>query len=367
MLRRMLCVSYISGMSGNTFGKSLVLTTYGESHGDQIGGILDGMPSGIAVDIAEVQRELDRRKPGQSTLTTARTEHDLVRFHSGIFEGKTTGTPIAFSILNKDQRSKDYGALEKVYRPSHADYVYDAKYGHRDHRGGGRSSARETTCRVVAGALAGLVIPDITVKAWTSAVGPVELKTNWQHLDLSAVDSHPTRCPEASVADEMAAYIAHVRDEKDSTGGVISAVATGLAVGWGAPVFDKLQADLAKALMGINAVKGFEIGSGFAAAEMLGSQHNDEIGANFETKTNNAGGIVGGLSNGAPLELRVAFKPVATIGKEQNTVNSDGKSVSLTAKGRHDPCVVPRAVPIVEAMIKLVLADHYLRNLKYTR
>ena len=254
-----------------------------------------------------------------------------------------------------------------MYRPSHADYVYDAKYGHRDHRGGGRSSARETACRVVAGALAGLVIPDVTVKAWTSAVGPVELKTNWQHLDLSAVDSHPTRCPEVSVADEMAAYIAHVRDEKDSTGGVISAVATGLTVGWGEPVFDKLQADLAKALMGINAVKGFEIGSGFAAAEMLGSQHNDEIGGNFETKTNNAGGIVGGLSNGAPLELRVAFKPVATIGKEQNTVNSEGKSVSLAAKGRHDPCVVPRAVPIVEAMIKLVLADHYLRNLKYTR
>src|SRR5210317_1558109 len=293
MLRRMLCVSYISGMSGNTFGKSLVLTTYGESHGDQIGGILDGMPAGIAIDIAEVQRELDRRKPGQSTLTTERTEHDLVRFHSGIFEGKTTGTPIAFSILNKDQRSKDYGELEKVYRPSHADFVYDAKYGHRDHRGGGRSSARETACRVVAGALAGLVIPNVRITAWTSAVGPIALTEDWQNLDLSSVDAHPTRCPHLDKAAEMAAYIEQVRDQKDSTGGVVSLVATGLEVGWGEPVFDKLQADLAKAVMSINAVKGFEIGSGFAGTELLGSQHNDAIGEDFRTTTNNAGGVVG--------------------------------------------------------------------------
>jgi len=363
----MLCVSYFSGMPGNSIGHSLKLTTYGESHGDQIGGILDGMPAGIAIDIAQIQKELDRRRPGQSHLTTERTEYDMVRIHSGVFEGKSTGTPIAFSILNKDQRSKDYSALEKVYRPSHADFVYDAKYGHRDHRGGGRSSARETACRVVGGALAGLVIPDIEIRAWTSSIGPIEIKTDWQHLDLTKIDAHPTRCPDPAAADEMEAYIEHVREEKDSTGGTITVVATGVPVGLGEPVFDKLQADLAKAMLSINAVKGFEIGSGMAAAEMRGSQHNDEITADFQTKTNNAGGVVGGLSNGAPIQLRVAFKPVATIGKPQETVNSAGERVVLEAKGRHDPCVVPRAVPIVEAMVRLVLADHYLRNLKYKR
>lgn len=367
MLRRMRCVSYFSGMPGNTIGQSLVLTTYGESHGEQIGGILDGMPSGIEVDIVAVQNALDRRRPGQSHLTTDRNEVDQVRFHSGVFKGKTTGTPIAFSILNKDYQSKDYADLEKVYRPSHADYVYDAKYGHRDYRGGGRSSARETACRVVGGALAGLLMPEVQVRAWTSSVGPIEIKTNWQHLDLTQIEAHPTRCPDPQAAGEMEAYIEHVREEKDSTGGTVTAVITGVPVGLGEPVFDKLQADLAKAMLSINAVKGFEIGSGFSAAAMLGSQHNDEIGKNFQTKTNNAGGIVGGLSNGAPIELKVAFKPVATIGKAQETVNSQGEEVVLAAKGRHDPCVVPRAVPIVEAMIKLVLADHYLRNIKYTR
>jgi len=365
MLRRMRCVSYFSGMPGNSIGQSLVLTTYGESHGTQIGGILDGMPAGIPVDISTIQKALDRRKPGQSALTTARKEEDLVEFHSGIFEGKTTGTPIAFSIKNKDQRSQDYGDLAQVYRPSHADYVYDAKYGHRDYRGGGRSSARETACRVVGGALAALVIPNVRISAWTSAVGPIALTEDWQNLDLSSVDAHPTRCPHLDKAAEMAAYIEQVRDQKDSTGGVVSLVATGLEVGWGEPVFDKLQADLAKAVMSINAVKGFEIGSGFAGTELLGSQHNDAIGEDFRTTTNHAGGVVGGLSNGAPLELRVAFKPVATIGKEQNTMDAAGNPVVLEAKGRHDPCVVPRAVPIVEAMVQLVLADHYLRNKKY--
>jgi len=360
-------VSYFSGMPGNSIGDSLKLTTYGESHGDQIGGILDGMPAGISINIDAIQKELDRRRPGQSHLTTERTEHDQVRIHSGVFEGKSTGTPIAFSILNKDQRSKDYSALEQVYRPSHADYVYDAKYGHRDHRGGGRSSARETACRVVGGALAALVIPEIQVRAWTSSVGPVEIKTDWQHLDLTQIDAHPTRCPDPEAAAEMEAYIEHVREEKDSTGGTVTVVATGVPAGLGEPVFDKLQADLAKAMLSINAVKGFEIGSGMAAAEMRGSQHNDEIIQGFETKTNNAGGVVGGLSNGAPIQLRIAFKPVATIGKTQETVNSAGERVVLEAKGRHDPCVVPRAVPIVEAMVRLVLADHYLRNLKYTR
>lgn len=361
----MRCVSYISGMPGNSIGQSLVLTTYGESHGTQIGGILDGMPAGISVDIEVIQQALDRRKPGQSSLTTSRTEEDHVEFHSGIFEGKTTGTPIAFSIKNKDQRSQDYGHLASVYRPSHADYVYDAKYGHRDYRGGGRSSARETACRVVGGALAALVIPDVRITAWTSSVGPIVLSEDWQSLDLSLVDAHPTRCPHPEKAAEMATYIEQVRDQKDSTGGVVSLVATGLEVGWGEPVFDKLQADLAKAVMSINAVKGFEIGSGFAGTRLLGSQHNDSIEKDFKTTTNHAGGVVGGLSNGAPLELRVAFKPVATIGKEQNTVDADGNRVILEAKGRHDPCVVPRAVPIVEAMVQLVLADHYLRNKKY--
>ena len=354
-------------MPGNTIGQSLVLTTYGESHGTQIGGVLDGMPAGVSIDLDLVQLALDRRRPGQSHLTTERNEDDKVTFHSGLFEGKTTGTPIAFSIPNKDQRSKDYGQLKDVYRPSHADFTYDAKYGHRDYRGGGRSSARETACRVVAGALAAQIIPQVSVKAWVSAVGPVALQVPFSELDLAGVDAHPTRCPHPETAVKMDAYIEQCRAEKDSTGGVITAVASGVPVGLGEPVFDKLQADLAKALMSINAVKGFEIGSGFAAAAMRGSAHNDAITEDFTTATNNAGGVVGGLSNGAPIEVRVAFKPVATIGKEQQTVDKDGKTAVLAAKGRHDPCVVPRAVPIVEAMIQLVLADHYLRNLKYTR
>ncbi|MGB1735998.1 MAG: chorismate synthase [Schleiferiaceae bacterium] len=354
-------------MPGNTIGQSLVLTTYGESHGSQIGGILDGMPAGIDIDLDLVQQALDRRRPGQSHLTTERNEEDKVTFHSGLFEGKTTGTPIAFSIPNKDQRSKDYGQLKDVYRPSHADFTYDAKYGHRDYRGGGRSSARETACRVVAGALAAQLLPQVSVKAWVSAVGPIALQVPTSELDLARIDAHPTRCPHAETAEKMEAYIEQCRTEKDSTGGVITAVASGVPVGLGEPVFDKLQADLAKALMSINAVKGFEIGSGFAAAAMRGSAHNDAITEDFKTATNHAGGVVGGLSNGAPIEVRVAFKPVATIGKEQHTVDKDGNPTVLAAKGRHDPCVVPRAVPIVEAMIQLVLADHYLRNLKYTR
>jgi chorismate synthase len=352
-------------MPGNTIGKSLILTTYGESHGTQIGGILDGMPSGIEIDLDQVQQALDRRRPGQSHLTTERNEEDAVVFHSGLFEGKTTGTPIAFSISNKDHRSKDYTQIKDIYRPSHADYVYQAKYGHRDYRGGGRSSARETACRVVAGALAVQIIPSIEVKAWVSAVGPIKLAVPFEELNLSVIDKHPTRCPHQETADQMETYIEKCRAASDSTGGIVTAVATGVPVGLGEPVFNKLQADLAKALMGINAVKGFEIGSGFSSSEMTGSLHNDIINEDFSTVTNNAGGIVGGLSNGAPIEIRIAFKPVATIGKEQQTVKKNGESTVIAAKGRHDPCVVPRAVPIVEAMIQLVLADHYLRNLKY--
>ncbi len=262
-------------MAGNSFGSSLVLTTYGESHGTQIGGILDGLPSGIALDVNAVQAQLDRRKPGQSSLTTERTEEDRIQFHSGIFEGKTTGTPLAFSIQNKDSRSKDYSALQNVYRPSHADYVYDAKYGFRDHRGGGRSSARETAIRVAAGAIAAQLIPEVSVRAWVSAVGPITSNAHWQDLNFELVEEHATRCPDPAVANDMASYIEQLREEKDSTGGIVSAVAVGVPAGWGEPVFDKLQADLAKALMSINAVKGFEIGSGFAAASMRGSQHND--------------------------------------------------------------------------------------------
>lgn len=353
-------------MSGNSFGKSLVLTTYGESHGDQIGGILDGVPAGIALDIVAVQHALDRRRPGQSTLTTQRDESDVVRFHSGLFEGKTTGTPIGFSILNKDQQSADYDALKKVLRPSHADFTYAAKYGHRDHRGGGRASARETATRVVAGAIAAQIIPDVHVVAYTSAVGSISLDKHWEQLDLSKIDGHPTRCPDPEMAEEMSRYINFVREEQDSTGGVVSVVTSGVPAGWGEPVFDKLQADLGKALFSINAVKGVEIGSGFRGAQMRGSQHNDSINKDFSTATNNAGGIVGGISNGAAITARVAFKPVATIGQKQKTATTSGKETTLAAAGRHDPCVVPRAVPIVEAMVYLVLADHYLRNLKHT-
>jgi chorismate synthase len=313
-----------------------------------------------------IQKELDRRKPGQSDLTTQRKESDTVKFLSGIFEGTTTGTPIAFIIPNADQRSKDYGNLKDVYRPSHADYVYEAKYGIRDHRGGGRSSARETACRVAAGAIAKqfLMAEGIEVKSFVSAIGEVEVDKPHTDLDLTAVENE-VRCPDPSSAKAMRTAIENARDEGDTLGGIVTGLALHVPAGLGEPVFDKLHADLGKAMLSINAVKGFDIGSGFAAAKMRGSNHNDGfeiVDGKPSTKTNHSGGVQGGISNGMDIVFRVAFKPVASIGKKQKTITREGKETELEIKGRHDPCVVPRAVPIVEAMTALTLADHLLRN-----
>lgn len=351
-------------MTGNTFGKAFQLTTFGESHGPAIGGIIHGCPAGLAIDLESVQRELDRRKPGQSALTTQRKESDKVEFLSGIFEGKSTGTPLGFVIKNKDHHSNDYDHLKSVYRPSHADFTYDQKYGGRDHRGGGRSSARETASRVVGGALARqlLTTQKIVVGAFVSQVGKVKLSQHPTFFTAEQVDANDVRCPDRVVAVEMMNEIERVKSEGDSLGGVITCVVRGVPAGLGEPVFDKLHADLAKAMMSINAVKGFEIGSGFSAAAMQGSAHNDHFIEGGETKTNNSGGIQGGISNGQDIYFNVAFKPVATIAKAQPTIDTSGDVTELKAKGRHDPCVVPRAVPIVEAMACLCLADHFLRN-----
>ena len=339
----------------------MVLTTYGESHGTQIGGILDGMPSGIEINLDSVQKALDRRRPGQSHLTTERNEEDTVIFHSGLFEGKTTGTPIAFSILNKDHRSEDYGQIKDVFRPSHADFVYEAKYGHRDYRGGGRSSARETACRVVGGALAAQILPNIQVKAWVSAVGPVKLAATAEQLDLSSIDAHPTRCPHQETAKEMETYIEQCRAANDSTGGVITCIATGVPVGLGEPVFDKLQADLAKALMSINAVKGVEIGAGFDCIEQKGTEHRDEMTPEGFL-SNNAGGVLGGISSGQPIVASIALKPTSSLRLPGRGIDVNGDPCEVITTGRHDPCVGIRATPIAEAMMAIVLMDHYLRH-----
>lgn len=354
-------------MAGNTFGTLFRLTTFGESHGEALGGIIDGCPSGLALDLDFIQHELDRRRPGQSHIVTQRKEGDKVEFLSGNFEGKTTGTPIGFIIRNENQRSKDYEHIVDAYRPSHADYTYDAKYGMRDWRGGGRSSARETVSRVVAGAVAKLILKKygITISAYTSQVGDIKLMKDYRKLDLTKTDSNIVRCPDALIAETMINRIEQVRKEGDTIGGVISCVVTGVAAGLGEPVFDKLHADLGKAMLSINAVKGFEYGSGFDGVSMKGSEHNDQfVVANKEvhTKTNHSGGIQGGISNGEDIYFRVAFKPVATIMKKQTTINSKKEEVEMVGKGRHDPCVLPRAVPIVEAMAALVLVDHILRN-----
>jgi chorismate synthase len=354
-------------MAGNTFGKIFTLTTFGESHGEALGGIIDGCPPGIIIDLDFIQSELDRRRPGQSHIVTQRKEGDKVEFLSGIFEGKTMGTPIGFIIRNENQKSKDYEHNIDVYRPSHADYAYDAKYGMRDHRGGGRSSARETVSRVVGGAIAKIILKQagISVNAYTSQVGDIKLLKNYHDLDLSKIDSNIVRCPDELIADTMIQKIEQIRKAGDTIGGIISCVVTGMPVGLGEPVFDKLHADLGKAMLSINAVKGFEYGSGFEGVKMNGSQHNDSFFSennSIKTKTNNSGGIQGGISNGEDIYFRVAFKPVATIMQKQNTVNSKGEAVEMMGKGRHDPCVLPRAVPIVEAMAALILADHLLRN-----
>jgi chorismate synthase len=354
-------------MAGNTFGKLFTLATFGESHGEALGGIIDGCPAGLLIDLGFIQSELDRRRPGQSHIVTQRKESDTVEFLSGVFEGKTMGTPIGFIIRNENQKSNDYENNIEVYRPSHADYTYDAKYGMRDHRGGGRSSARETVSRVVAGAIAKLILKQhrITINAYTSQVGDIKLLKDYHDLDLSKTDSNIVRCPDALLADTMIQKIEQVRKAGDTIGGVISCVIKGTPVGLGEPVFDKLHADIGKAMLSINAVKGFEYGSGFEGAKMNGSQHNDLFvfeNGRIKTKTNLSGGIQGGISNGEDIYFRVAFKPVATIMQKQNTVNSKGEVVEMTGKGRHDPCVLPRAVPVVEAMAALVLVDHILRN-----
>ena len=349
-------------MAGNTFGTLFKLTTFGESHGAAIGGVLDGCPSGIELDLDAVQNELNRRKPGQSAIVTQRKEPDTVEFLSGIFEGKTTGTPIGFVIRNTNQKSKDYSHIKDSYRPSHADYVYDQKYGFRDYRGGGRSSARETASRVVAGAIAKQFVAGIQINAFVSQVGSMTLDIPYQELDFSLTESNPIRCPHPETAERMEQYIKEVRKEGDTVGGIITCVARNVPVGLGEPVFDKLHAELGKAMLSINAVKGFEYGSGFAGVAMKGSEHNDSFNQDGSTKTNYSGGIQGGISNGMDIYFNVAFKPVATVIQGYETIDKEGNMVKTQGKGRHDPCVVPRAVPIVEAMTALVLADYTLMN-----
>lgn len=349
-------------MAGNTFGTLFKLTTFGESHGVAIGGVLDGCPSGIEIDLAAIQNEMDRRKPGQSAIVTQRKEPDEVEFYSGIFEGKTTGTPIGFAIHNTNQKSHDYSHIKDSYRPSHADYVYDQKYGFRDYRGGGRSSARETASRVVAGAIAKQFLSQLKINAFVSQVGKLKMDIPYQQLDLALTESNPVRCPHPETAAKMEEYIKEVRKEGDTVGGIVTCVVQNVPIGLGEPVFDKLHAELGKAMLSINAVKGFEYGSGFEGVQMKGSEHNDQFNQDGSTKTNYSGGIQGGISNGMDIYFNVAFKPVATVIQPYETIDKEGNKVMTKGKGRHDPCVVPRAVPIVEAMTALVLADFMLLN-----
>ena len=349
-------------MSFNSFGNLLKLTTYGESHGVSIGGIIDGFPAGLKLDFEAIQDELNRRKPGQSKIVTQRKEPDTVEFLSGVFEGKTTGTSIGFVIKNTNQKSKDYNHNTNIYRPSHADYTYDKKFGGRDYRGGGRSSARETANWVVAGALAKQLISNININAFTSSVGDIFIDKPYQNLDFSKIEDNVIRCPDDFSAQKMISKIKEIRKAGDTIGGTITCVAQNVPVGIGEPIFNKLHAELGKAMLSINAVKGFEFGSGFCGSKMKGSEHNDIFNEDGTTQTNLSGGIQGGISNGMDIYFRVAFKPVATIMSSQQTINSENKITEITGKGRHDPCVVPRAVPIVEAMTALVLADFYLLN-----
>ena len=347
-------------MASNTFGNLLKLTTFGESHGAAIGGVIDGCPAGLELDLEAVQAELNRRRPGQSAIVTARKEPDEVQFLSGVFEGKTTGTSIGFVIQNTNQKSKDYTHNVDVFRPSHADYTYNKKYGVRDHRGGGRTSARETANWVVAGALAKQLISQIKINAFTSSVGEITINKPYQDLDFSLIESNAIRCPEPEVAQEMIQHIKDIKKQGDTIGGTITCVIHNVPVGLGEPIFNKLHAELGKAMLSINAVKGFEYGSGFCGTKMKGSEHNDQFNTDGSTKTNLSGGIQGGVSNGMDIYFRVAFKPVATLIQKQDTIDSEGNVVEMQGRGRHDPCVVPRAVPIVEAMAALVMADFYL-------
>ena len=352
-------------MAGNSFGNIFKLTTFGESHGPALGGVIDGCPPGIKLDLDFIESEMQRRKPGQSSIVTQRKEEDSVQFYSGIFEGKTTGTPIGFLIHNKDQKSKDYSHIKDTYRPSHADFVYDKKYGHRDYRGGGRSSARETASRVVAGAIAKQILEGIEITAHVSSVGEIKVDTHYSKLDFSTIENNPVRCADPKTAVEMESFIKQIRKEGDTVGGEVSCVIENCPIGLGEPVFDKLHAELGKAMLSINAVKGFEYGSGFDGSKLKGSQHNDSFNSDGKTETNNSGGIQGGISNGMDIYFNVAFKPVATIMKSQKTIDSNNNEVEMKGKGRHDPCVVPRAVPIVEAMAALVIVDYLLIDKLY--
>lgn len=355
-------------MSGNSFGTLFKITTCGESHGGAVGVIIDGCPAGLAITEAEIQKDLDRRKPGQSSITTPRNEADIIHILSGVFEGVTTGTPILLLAYNKDAKSEDYDELKKLFRPSHADYTYFKKYGLRDYRGSGRASARETLARVAAGSIAKKFLSQklgIEILSFVEQVGDIKADVDFVQLNLQQIDSNIVRCPNQEVAKQMISLVEEVKADGDSIGGVIKGIIRNVPVGLGEPVFDKLHADLGKAMLSINAVKGFEIGLGFAGVNLRGSTHNDRFilkDNQVRTLTNNAGGILGGISNGEDIYFRVAFKPVSTINKAQTTVNLDNQEIEVRAEGRHDPCVLPRAVPIVDAMSALVIMDHYLRH-----
>ncbi|MEN9449191.1 MAG: chorismate synthase [Bacteroidota bacterium] len=354
-------------MAGNSFGEIFRITTFGESHGVALGVIIDGCPAGLSIDTAFIQSELDRRKPGQSNIVTQRKEADEFEILSGVFEGTTQGTPIALLIRNEDQKSKDYEHIKDSFRPSHADFTYNEKYGSRDYRGGGRSSARETAARVAAAAIAKQLLNHFGIEthAYVSKVGEIGVEKNYTELDLSKTEDNIVRCPDAETAEKMIELIKQVKKDGDTIGGIVSGVIKNVPIGLGEPVFDKLHADLGKAMLSINAAKGFEYGSGFAGTTLRGSEHNDIFyneNGKIKTKTNHSGGIQGGISNGMDIYFNVAFKPIATIMKPQDSVDKDGNEATVTGKGRHDPCVLPRAVPIVEAMAALVIADYLLRN-----
>ena len=350
-------------MSGSTFGNIFKLSTFGESHGKAMGGVIEGFPAGISLDVQLVQQELNKRRPGQSEVVSARNEKDEVEFLSGIFEGKSTGTPIGFTIYNNDQKSKDYSHLKNSYRPSHADFTYEKKYGLRDYRGGGRSSARETVCRVVAGSLAKQALSQMNVRfsTYVIQIGNVKFESEL-FFDSALIEDSSVRCPDKKYSKEMEDAVVKIKEEGDTLGGIVQCIVENVESGLGEPVFDKLHAELGKAMLSINAVKGFEIGSGFSAASLKGSEHNDIFDDNGKTKTNYSGGIQGGISNGMPIVFRVGFKPVATIMKNQDSIDKEGNKVVIEGKGRHDACVVPRAVPIVESMAAITILDYYLRN-----
>ena len=350
-------------MAGSSFGTIFKLVTFGESHGQVIGGIIEGAPSNIELDLSMIQDELNKRKPGQSKITSPRKENDTVELLSGLMEGKTTGAPIGFIIKNQNQKSADYSHLQNSYRPSHADLTYDKKYGIRDYRGGGRSSARETACRVVAGAIAKQLLKDtgITFTTYVNQIGPLKLD-DLKNYSTEEIERNLCRCPDKQLASKMEDLILDVKSKGDTVGGCIQGIINNVPIGLGEPIFDKLNAELGKAMLSINAVKGFEIGSGFSASSMFGSEHNDTINSDLSTSTNNSGGVQGGISNGMPITYKVGFKPVATLMKDQKSIDKDGREVTIQGKGRHDPCVLPRAVPIVEAMAAIVILDFFLRQ-----